>query len=180
MLKDPASWSQPEIQTRTHPYNRTLFKCTGQGKKISTEDTCTYERRGLLFESASNIHCCLKQPHHTLPSRNWWSSALEDIPPLLLPPWGKAPSKHPTRNITLDKPCGFPAARSVPYLAGCGCNEGSNEGQRVVSVTLVNAAGKGTCSEGIWPRVQDMEEEVASTSEWARKIMEHSQPKAYE
>lgn len=165
--------SRPEIQTGTHPYDGTLFKCTGQGKKICREDTCMYERGVLLFESASNIHCCLKQTHHTFPSRNWWSSALKVVPPLLLHPWGKAPSEHPARNITLNKPCGFPAPRSVPYPAGCGCNEEGNEGQRVVSVTLVSAVGKGTCSEGTWPapRVQDMEKEVASTSEQARKIM---------
>lgn len=39
--------SQPGTQTGTLPYNRTLFKCTGQGREISAKDTCTFERAPL-------------------------------------------------------------------------------------------------------------------------------------
>ena len=107
--------SQPGTQIGTLPYNRTLFKCTGQGRKISTKDTCTF------FGSASSVHCCLKQPRHTLPSRKWRSSALKVVRLLFLPPWGKASPELPTwtiRNCTLEKKCGFPGPKSLPYPVG--------------------------------------------------------------
>lgn len=36
--------SQPRTQTGTHSYYTMLFKFTGQGRKISVKDTCTFER----------------------------------------------------------------------------------------------------------------------------------------
>lgn len=163
--------SQPETQTGTH--NRTLFICTGWERKppqripapMGGEGFSLGQRATPTAVSSSHIILSLPETSEVLHWKLFHLYFYLHGGRLLQNTQLGQPETLPWK-----KP--FPVPRSLPYPAGCGCNEGSNEGQRVVSVTLLSAAVKGTCSEGTWPvpRLQETEEEVASTSEWATKI----------